>query len=347
MRSFVLFAVLLMGAAFPAAAQEADQVPASGKELYEAWCSRCHGLDGRGPAEDLQLDTPVPDLADCSFNSREPRRDWKAVILYGGSARGLSMTMPAWSEALTKKQADSIIDHIKTFCTEQSWPAGELNFRRAHGTTKAFPENEALLIPTFTMKELTSTTKLVYEERIGPVGQWEISVPFESHTLSETRIGDVELAGKITLFHNANQLSIISAGIETTLPTGTFGAWKISPFVAAAKGYGKFVIQASVKVEKPLETGFEDEVLYNVALTIPLTSEKQGLYPMLELNGIKALGHSEHTILLTPQVYFAPGKRGHIALSAGTQIPGGGTKPFDYRIVLFLLWEYADGGLWW
>ena len=40
-------------------------------------------------------------------------------------------------------------------------------------------------------------------------------------------------------------------------------------------------------------------------------------------------------------------KRGHVAFSFGAQVPVAGTKSFDYRLLGFFLWEYADGGLWW
>ncbi len=188
---------------FVSSAQEIDPETNDGKALYEAWCSSCHGLDGTGPIGDLELGTQVPDLEDCSFNSREPRKDWRAVILHGGPARRLSMTMPAWSEALTEEQADAIIAHVKTLCSEQCWPQGELNFRRTHGTAKAFPENEALLIPTFTEKNKPlATTRLVYERRVGPLGQWEVSVPFlfDLGPSRTTGIGDIDSLGSSRFF---------------------------------------------------------------------------------------------------------------------------------------------------
>lgn len=326
-----------------------------GKLIYESWCARCHGMDGTGIVEGLDLDTPVPDLSDCSFNSREPRRDWKAVILHGGPARGLSMTMPSWSEAITEEQADAIIDHIKTFCTDKSWPSGELNFRRPQITGKAFPENEALLIPTYQYKKSgMATAKLVYESRIGPLGQWELSVPFVSRAIPAANgMGDIEIAGKYTVFHDEPSFSIISVGLEAGLPTGNrerslgTGNWKLSPFIAAAKGIESLFLQSSIKLEKPLTPSAETELLYNVALAFPLTNEKKGLFPMVEFNGVQVVGESRYTLFVTPQMYVGLVKRGHIAFSFGVQIPFAGEIPFLYRIVTFFLWEYADGGLWW
>ncbi|MGH7599825.1 MAG: c-type cytochrome [bacterium] len=122
-----------------------------GKLLYQddAGCASCHGVNGKG-ADSLALDPSPPDFTDCCFNTREPRKDWHAVIKNGGVARGLSESMPIYGEALTEAQIAAIIDYLKTFCTERDWPAGELNFRRPQITGKAFPENETLLVATYT-----------------------------------------------------------------------------------------------------------------------------------------------------------------------------------------------------
>lgn len=345
--SFVLFTL-------PLFSQHMEVDFTSGRSMYNAWCARCHGEDGRGQVEGLELEVPPPDFTDCSFNSREPRKDWKAVVAHGGPARGLSWSMPAWGEAISEEQIDLILDYIKTFCTDDRWPKGELNFRRPQVTAKAFPENEALMIPVYThSKSRGSTTKFVYEERVGPRGQWEVSIPFVADYSNTARgIGDVELSGKYALFDSFESLFILSSGIELGIPTGSeakglgSGHWKLAPYLAAAKGFERFVLQSSVKYEHPLK-GNERELQYNLAFTFPLTDEKQGVMPMIELNGVKSFETGSNNLFLTPQLYIGLVKRGHIALSLGTQIPIAGEKPFDYRIMTFLLWEYMDGGLWW
>jgi len=330
-----------------------------GKFLYEeyAGCASCHGFDGKGKVEGVILDPPPPDLSDCSFNSREPRRDWTAVIAHGGPARGLSTSMPAYGEALTSAQIDTIIDYLKTFCADNRWPQGELNFRRPQITSKAFPENEALLIPTYARGKNSSTVaKMVYEKRFGRLGQWEIVVPFatESGPPSARGIGDVELSVKYVFAQHQPSLFIVSGGVETALPTGKSeigvgnGTWKLSPYFAAGKGFDAFYIQSSVKYEAPLRSNEgESELLYNLAFTLPLTKEKKGLIPMLEFNGATVTGTGKTKLFVTPQLYLGLVRRGHIAFSLGSQIPVSRERPFDYRIVSFLLWEYADGGLWW
>lgn len=331
-----------------------------GKFLYEeyAGCASCHGLDGKGEVEGVTLDPAPPDLNDCSFNSREPRRDWRAVIAHGGPARGLSMSMPSYIEALTEEQIEAIIEHIKTLCTERAqWPPGELNFRRAQITSKAFPENEALLIPTFTQEnDQAATMKFVYERRFGSRGHWEVAVPFAAEWAqpAASGLGDVELSAKYVFLHDYSALTILSGGVELGVPTGETslglgsGTWKASPFLAAGKGFEDFTLQASMKLEMPLESHQgEAELFYNLAFTLPLTKEKQGFYPMLEANGVTNVEDGTSQLFVTPQLYLGLVKRGHIAFSLGGQIPVAGERPFDYRLLGFFLWEYADGGLWW
>lgn len=363
MRNLFLFMLMLTSALYrPGRAQEDADITKilDGKLLYEeyAGCASCHGFDGKGNVEGVTLEPPPPDLSDCAFNTREPRRDWRAVMVHGGPARGLSRAMPGFNDALTDEQVEAIISYVKSFCTDRDWPQGELNFRRPQITSKAFPENEAVFVPQFTRSENhAAQSKFVYERRWGSRGQWEIAVPLAADWAKPTTkgLGDVELSGKYVLAHNHAALTILSGGLEVAVPTGKTsglgirnGAWKASPYLAAGKGFDKFVLQSSVKLEQPLQKNQGDtELLYNLAFTLPLTKEKKGFFPMLETNGVTNVENGATHWFVTPQLYIGLVKRGHIGLSLGGQIPVAGERPFDFKLLGFLLWEYADGGLWW
>ena len=63
----------------------------TGRAVYRAACSTCHGPDGRGaPPSLLGFPTPVPDFTDCDFANREPDSDWMGVSYDGGPSRGFS-----------------------------------------------------------------------------------------------------------------------------------------------------------------------------------------------------------------------------------------------------------------
>jgi hypothetical protein len=67
---------------------------------------------------------------DCAFTTPEADLDWSSVVHMGGRARALDRRMPAFGEALSGLEIDSVIHHLRSFCAEPSWPRGELNFPR-------------------------------------------------------------------------------------------------------------------------------------------------------------------------------------------------------------------------
>ncbi len=67
------------------------------------------------------------------------------------------------------------------------------------------------------------------------------------------------------------------------------------------KGWGPVFLQSSIKYEQPLK-GTGSELLYSTAFTYPLTQEKKGLIPMVELNGVTSLHEGRTTLSLTPQL---------------------------------------------
>ena len=61
----LILVVLLISLSFVprAAAQEAQSAPASGKDLFAANCAACHGLDGKGAAQETRsAKSPLADL---------------------------------------------------------------------------------------------------------------------------------------------------------------------------------------------------------------------------------------------------------------------------------------------
>src|SRR5262249_12560911 len=120
----------------------------TGKEIYEAACIGCHGPNGKGmPKSTVGFDAPssFPDFSDCNGTTRERNLAWMTTIHYGGRGRGWSDIMPSYAEALTLDQIDKVMEHLRSFCSDPSWPRGELNLPRAIATEKAFPEDETVI----------------------------------------------------------------------------------------------------------------------------------------------------------------------------------------------------------
>jgi mono/diheme cytochrome c family protein len=79
--------------------------PASGEEMYNAYCAVCHGKDakGDGPAA-AALKTPPPDLTTLAqgHNGKYPAAYVESVIRFGAGSPPVHGTkdMPMWGPAL-------------------------------------------------------------------------------------------------------------------------------------------------------------------------------------------------------------------------------------------------------
>jgi mono/diheme cytochrome c family protein len=364
-RAIVLPVALALLAAAAARAQEADappslEGPGDGAAVYRDACQSCHGADGRGRAG-LGVQVPLPDFTDCSFNTREPTSDWSFVVAHGGTAMGLDAAMPAFDGALTPEQIEAALEHVRSFCAEAGWPRGELNFRRPIFTTKAFPENELVALQEFTKGPGANArwrTRLFYEARIGSRGQAEVAIPFivedPSQGATVGGAGDVAVSYKHVLWDSLERLAILSGQLELVVPTGDRdrglgdGTLSFEPSLLYGQHLAPLVVQAQLQGLAPVDEGRADRGLrVRTALSLPLGPLRRDWWPTLELEAEENVTRDESTFFLTPQVYKAIRKRGHVALAVGVQVPVGGRRPFEYRVVGFLLWEYLDGGLWW
>jgi mono/diheme cytochrome c family protein len=335
--------------------------PAQGRSnaaLYASACASCHGADGKGGAqEDLAFETPVPDFSDCEFASREPDPDWYAIIHEGGPARAFDSLMPAFGDALTGDDIQEILAHVRTFCEDPRWPRGEFNLPRPLFTEKAFPEDEAVF--TASGDENGSELELLYEKRFGPVGMMEIAVPLASIDSPagsrETGVGDIALGYKHTVYSNLDSGNIFSLGGEVILPSGDEnkglgkGTTVLEPFAT----WGKLLpsdmfFQAHAFAEFPTESGFDDEIGLRLALGKTVTSGGQfgrAWSPMIEVLSVRDLTSGAKTkVDLVPQFQVALNTRQHILFNIGVRVPATETAGRDTQLVMYLLWDWFDGG---
>jgi mono/diheme cytochrome c family protein len=338
------------------------QQQARGKALFDSACLSCHGPDGRGmPRSTLGFDIEVPDFTDCSFATPEPDADWAAVILHGGPVRAFDRRMPAFSGALTDEDVQAILGYVRTLCTDESWPPGELNLPRPLRTEKAFPENEAVLTTTFdSTGENSISNEFLYERRFGSRNQWELSVPIDfagNDALGWQRgLGDIAFGYKRVLMHSGPRGSILSAGGEVLFPTGKedrglgSGATIFEPFVV----YGQILprdlfVQGHAALELSTNTDrAEHEGFWRVAAG--KTWAQHGGFgrawsPMIELLGARELeSGSQVNWDLVPQMQVTLNTRQHIMFNAGVQFPMNNRSGRGKRFMAYLLWDWWDGG---
>jgi hypothetical protein len=329
----------------------------SGESVYRAACAACHGPDGRGaPQLSVGFDVPLPDFTDCSFSSREPAADWFAIGHDGGPVRAFDRRMPAFGQALTAAQIEMAVSHIKRFCDDMSWPAGELNLPRALVTEKAFPEDEAVL--TTIVASGTFVNEFLYERRIGARTQYEVKVPVaveESVAGWRRGLGDVAVAVKHAFHHTLERGRIFAAAAEIVLPTGKEneglggGATVFEPFAAfgqmlPADGF----VQAQAGFEIPFAQDRTNEFFWRGTVGKSFVEGQYGRTwsPMVEVLGAKELDAGEPVLWdVLPQVQVTVSKRQHIMINVGVRVPVNERESRRTQVLTYFLWDWFDGGL--
>jgi mono/diheme cytochrome c family protein len=337
-----------------------ERADTTGAQLYAMACAACHGPDGRGRSQDqVGFDVPLPDFTDCEFAEREPDADWYAVIHEGGPTRGFDEMMPALGAALSGEQIQSVLDHVRSFCTDKSWPRGELNLPRALVTEKAYPEDEAVITTVVAAEGPGSVmNELLYEKRFGARSQIEISVPLglrDTETEDwEAGFGDLALAVKHTLIHSLASGSIFTLGGEVVLPTGDEergfgkGTTVLEPFLAFGQILpGEAFVQVQTLGEFPLDSDLESEAAVRAALgrTWELRRFGRAWTPMVEILGVRELESGADTNWdLVPQFQVTLNTRQHVMANLGVRLPLTNADERETEVLFYLLWDWFDGG---
>ncbi len=315
-----------------------------GEELYREACAACHGYDGRGADQSvLGFDSP-PDFTDCNFATREPDADWLAVAHQGGPVRGFSTAMPAFGGVFSREELMKILGYIRTFCVDDAWPRGELNHPRALVTTKAYPEDEMILEAALKGSTTDHGFAAVYESRVGARGQMEFKVPIAYDDRDPRgHIGNVALGWKQVVRQSLQRGYILTVGGEVAFPTGT-GGFVLEPYVT----YGKNLpSDAFLQMLVGLEAGPGEEASSLMAhgvlgKTFIAGSWGRAWSPMVEVLHRRKGGRV--TIDLVPQFQVTLNQRQHVAMNIGLRIPSSGGLDESPALVMYLLWEWFDGG---
>ena len=335
---------------------------ATGRDVYQTACVACHGIDGKGaPRTAVGFDTRLPDFTDCSFATKEPDGDWSATIHNGGPARGFSPIMPAFRDVLDEEQIDNVIGHLRSFCTNRSWPRGELNFPRALITEKAFPESEVVVTSSFNMSRTSGINNmLVLEKRVGARGQIEAAIPYIFTPQGSEwahGFGDVALGYKQALYHNNDAGSIFSVVGEYISPTGdaSKGTGGETPVVETFAAFDQALprdsfLQFQSGFELPVHTSVAPKAWYLHTAFGQSFSAGGGLgrtwTPMLEVIADRDLESGAKTNWdLVPQLQIPLSKRMHILGSLGVRFPVNNTVGRPVQFLYYLLWDFADGSL--
>ena len=357
----LVVSILIALGAFGLSAADIPETP--GQRIYEQYCAGCHGLDGRSEIGQQAYQIPMPDFADCSFISREPHSDFFAVASAGGPIRGFSELMPAFGEILTAEEIDAALNYLRTFCTDDDWPRGELNLPRPLFTEKAYPEDEAVVTALWNVdKETVLISNWLYEKRFGPRSQIEVELPVgykdrpAPQTGSAFGIGDFSLGFKYAVYHDLSRGAIFSLGGEVVLPTGDeddgFGKGTLvfEPYVALGKIlFNNGFLHLQALAEFPEDTNKANKE-YQLRSAFGWTFAQRGFgrawSPMLEVVGKwedEDQG-TERFLDIAPQFQVTLNTRQHVMLNVGVIIPVTNTAGRPTRLAVYLLWDWFDGG---
>ena len=105
----VTCALLLGLNAAPASAAD----PKRGNELYQQYCSGCHGPEGRGSKKSGFMPRPK-NLTMKGYTDQLPDEYLFAVISKGGASVNKSEYMPAFEGTLQKEDIEDLIAFIRT-----------------------------------------------------------------------------------------------------------------------------------------------------------------------------------------------------------------------------------------
>jgi len=336
----------------------------AGRGLYGMGCASCHGRDGRGGERgtNVAFTVAVPDFTDCSFSSREPDADWIAVVHEGGPVRGFDSTMPSFAEAFTVEEMQAIIDYVRSFCGESAWPRGELNLPRALHTEKAYPEDEAVTTMSADVDGPGRVVnELVYERRFGARSQIEIGVPFGAAEAPsggwEAGLGDIGLGVKHTVWHSLAGGTIFSLGGEVVVPTGSesaglgTGTLVFEPYAAFGQILGSAgFVQLLAGVELPADTDkAAREAVWRGVAGWTLAQDRgfgRSWTPMVEVLGSRDLeGGAKAAWDLVPQLQVSLNTRQHVLANIGVRMPVTDADVRSTTLVVYILWDWFDGGL--
>ncbi|MBL1142621.1 MAG: cytochrome c [Proteobacteria bacterium] len=337
----------------------------SAKEIYQNNCAACHGSIGKPDPDNPmfnELGLLPANFTDPLFSSREPSKDWFLVVKEGGAAKGFSKIMPAFKEILSDLQIKKVISYIKTLAGDHGYPSGDMNFVLPIRTKKAFPEDEVVWKLRF-QDNINNKNRnqvrnvLEIEKRIFKNTQLSLEL---SHSIDDGidnghgNFDQIEPGIKQVIYENVSQQFIASVGTLLAIKTEERAASdEVIPYIAVAKRLTKtLTMQGTARSTLPLDKFSEGNVELSSVVHWSPSLWPRSFKPGLELvasfpidRGAGSSRKSFAQLSLIPQTQIGLNKRGHIMLNLGAEIPLNDTERYDYRGYAYLIWDFADGGL--
>ena len=111
--AFILVALVLFGIS------SSGEVNAAGtKEVFDFYCTQCHGATGKGDGPNVTKDMAVTprNFTNAAEMNKLSDQDLRNVIMDGGPALSKSALMPPWSQTLTENEVNELVKYIRKLC---------------------------------------------------------------------------------------------------------------------------------------------------------------------------------------------------------------------------------------
>jgi hypothetical protein len=337
----------------------------NGERIYKGGCIACHGAEGKGaPQASTEFKRPdtFPDFTQCDQTTPEPNSAWKDVILHGGPTRGFSQIMPAFDQLLKDTEINDVIAYMRNFCTNRHWARGELNLPRALVTEKAFPEDEVVVSTAVNASGAPGfTTDVIHEQRFGVHNQIEIDVPVNAQNQNHiwnSGVGDITFAVKREMFSSLRTGSILSLQAGILPPTGSSkrgfgsGTTTFEPFAAFDQLFPtNTFIQFQAGADLRRHTDITPHSLFWRTTLGQSFAGDHGLSrlwsPMVEFLADRDLQDGAKTNWdVLPEMQVTISRRQHVRLAIGVRSPMTNTQGRTPQVLMYVLWDWADGKLW-
>ena len=87
------------------------------REIYQWYCTQCHGFEGKGDGINApHLAVPPRDHTKADYLENRTDRQLFEAIQLGGLAVGRAPCMPAWRHTLDEKTIHSLVRFIRELC---------------------------------------------------------------------------------------------------------------------------------------------------------------------------------------------------------------------------------------
>lgn len=116
-----IYAMLLVSMIGTQSVHSESAISPTGKQLYQAYCSQCHGLEGDGfGVNSYDLDVAPRDHTDTDEMSARTDEELFKAVKFGGKSVNKSVLMPAWEGNLSDDEIHRLVAYLRQLCCTEA-----------------------------------------------------------------------------------------------------------------------------------------------------------------------------------------------------------------------------------